>query len=130
MTATWLGTYAFDADHATVATLADPAAIAIERGYDADSVSRQAFMRNAAREAADAERERARESLRRQHLGVDARWFWRFVNEVLDDWRAEANEARLERDFPRAARIDARVDGLCKDLERVERLQVLWERRR
>ena len=131
----WLGTYAFDADHTTVATLADPAAIAamqptIERGYAADATSRQAFLRNAAREAADSERERARETLRRQHLGVDARWFWRFVNEVLEDWRAEANEARLERDFPRAAQIDNRVDGLCKDLERVERLQVLWERRR
>ena len=117
MTATWVASYAYDPDHTTVATLADPAAIAamrepeptIERGYAADATSRQAFMRNAAREAADAERELARETLRRQHLGVDARWFWRFVNEVLEDWRAEANEARLERDFPRATRIDARI---------------------
>ena len=83
---------------------------------------------DAERAAADAEREQVRETLRRLMLGVDKKWFWRFVNEVLEEWRAEAREARIEREFPRAARIDNRVDALCKDLERVERLQLIWER--
>jgi hypothetical protein len=111
MSKTWLGTYAFDADHTTVATLADPAAVAamreptIERGYgggygDADARSRSAFVRrmreDSDRAAADAEREQAR-------------------------------EARVERDYPRAARIDSRIDALCGDLAKVERLQLIWE---
>jgi hypothetical protein len=73
---------------------------------------------DAERAAKDAEREQAREIMRRQMLGVDQKWFWNFVNELLEDWRADARQARIDRDFSRAALIDNRVDALCKDLER------------
>jgi hypothetical protein len=96
--------------------------------------SRAALLRqihaDAERAEAAAVREQARELMRRQMVGVDKRWFWDFVGEILERWRAEARQARIDRDLPRAARIDNRVDALCGDLERVERRQLIWEQRR
>lgn len=77
-----------------------------------------------------AEREQARETLRRQMLGVDRKWFWDFAIGVRDDLIAQRSEALLRRDHFARASIDRPLEQLEIDLVKIERLQLVWEQRR
>jgi hypothetical protein len=69
---------------------------------------------------------RARQALRRGTIAVDKQWFWRFMNELLDEWRADASQARTARNEALASVIDARADRLCKDLAKIEERERLF----
>jgi hypothetical protein len=88
---------------------------AVRRRTDADLECR-----NKERSAAAA----ARIAMREQMVSVDRKWFWSFMNELLDEWRAASSEARTNRDQAGADQIDRRVDALCAQLEKVQKLQL------
>jgi hypothetical protein len=100
-----------------------------------EAASRRQLLRqihtDAERAEAAAAREQARETLRRQMLGVDRKWFWDFAIGVRDDLIAQRSEALLSRDHFAHASIDRRLEQLETDLvKKIERLQLIWEQRR
>jgi hypothetical protein len=70
----------------------------------------------------------ARIAIREQMLSVDRTWFWDLMNELLDEWRADASKARSHSDHRRADQIERRVDALCEQLEKVQKLQLTGRR--
>lgn len=99
-----------------------------------EDASRAALLRqvhaDAERAEAVAAREQARESLRREMVGVDKKWFWAFAIGVRDDLIAQRSEALLRRDHFAHASIDRQLEQLETDLVKIERVQLVWEQRR
>ena len=103
----------------------------IERGYAADATSRQAFMRNAAREAADAESASWRARLCVASILASTRvGSGGSSTRCLETSTRRRTRPGLSVTFlaPRASTLE--FDALCKDLERVKHLQAIWQRRR
>jgi hypothetical protein len=65
----------------------------------------------------------ARNATRELRVEVDRRWFWNFVNEVMDDLHQQANEARRAGEQMRVTQLENRIEALGNELDRIQKQQ-------
>jgi hypothetical protein len=99
----------------------------LQRAHDRREAAKRSASAEVDRITADATRKaEARQALRARSVCVDRSWFWSFANEILDEWRAEASEARSHGQNGRADQIQRRCDSLCDQLTKIQRDELLW----
>jgi len=110
---------------ARVAQAAAQLQAAIDALYEEDKA--RARERERARQESDAKAKRltlmaeAREATRGLRVEVPTKFFWDFSAEALDAMRELAAAARRNGEQMRAQAIEARVDGFCGELDKIQR---------
>ena len=110
---------------AKVAAAAAALQQAIDDLYREDREREAERERNRQRNAAETERlvrlGKARLATRKLKVEVPAKFFWDFAAEALDAMRELAREAKQHGQQMRAQGIEARIDAMCGELDRIQK---------